>query len=179
MPYLTVEFSGLQIIEFDKKALRKVLSAAGSEIASLAKRNIRRAAGGGRTYYNSGGNKYHPYKTGKYTASAPGSAPVDVTGDLIKSIRSSAFRKGDGVEIRDYAFYSAALEYGAQGGGRRGRKGQQGTRDRKRNTVTSRILKPRPFLLPALDERRSSIEARIAKAIEQGIDFRKEKVSRR
>ena len=159
--------------EFQKAHLRRVLRAAGNEVAALARANIRRSAGGGRLYRGSGGSKYRPYKPGHYTASGPGEAPVSVTGVLAGSIRVRPFRDGDGVAIRDTAFYSLFLEAGAQGGAGSGKAGVKGKRNKRGGKAGTRVLAPRPFLTAALDARYASLGARVQAAVLADVAFKK------
>ena len=164
---------GLQItvkaidLEWDKKGLKTALRAAGNEVAGVARKLVRQSTGGGRTYYigGSGGGK------GRYRASAPGQPPTSVTGLLAKSIKVRVFRSGEGVAVRDTAYYSLFLEGGAQGGqGKRVGKHRRGNRG-----VGARVLKPRPFLSRALNDRRASLEQRLGEAIAKGLKFRRVK----
>jgi hypothetical protein len=161
-------------LSFDKKRVRAVLGRAGAEIASVARRKIRQAAGSGRLYYGGAGK-------GSHRASLPGQPPASWSGTLANSIRSKPFRGGDGVLIRDAAFYALMLEAGAKGATGTGRKGA-----RARRNATSRragirsilpsgngILAPRPFLSSALAEREGSIAERVKRAIIEDIEFRR------
>ena len=161
-------------LTLDKRGKLAVLRKAGNEVASKARSLIRRAQGGGRTYYGGGGSKWRPKFHGKYQASAPGQPPVNVTGTLAKSIKVRPFPSGDGVAVRDSAFYALFLEAGASGGQGSGRKGVKGKRNKRSGKVGSRVLAPRPFLSAALsgaDER--ALGARIEEALLRGIALRK------
>lgn len=178
---MNVKMRGTSVLTFDKKGLKKTLRKVGNEVAAAAKQQLRSTSGSGRTYYNSGGNVYgKPYITRRYRASGPGQAPVKVTGNLVKKIKVRVFKSGEGVAIRDNAFYSAALEKGAAGGGKpRGARGSLRGRMRKLASNTARILRPRPFLSKALESRASSIQSRLKASIEQGIEFVPAKGKRR
>jgi hypothetical protein len=159
---LEVEVPQRYRLSFDKKRVRQVLSRAGQEIAAVARRKVRRAVGGGRQY-------------GAHQASAPGEAPVNLSGKLAASIRARPFKGGDGVMIRDTELYALFLEKGAKGGGVKGRRN---SRSRKGGVTTvlakgSRVLLPRPFLSTALAERQASIEQRVKDAIIGDIEFRR------
>lgn len=152
-------------LEFGKKNLRKNLQIAGQEVAATARRNIRNAVGGGRLYYGPGGSIGYRggQNSGRYTASAPGQAPVSVTGALARSIRARLLkgRYRDTEAIRDTEFYAKFLEAGAKGG----QPGQRNQRARGKTYVRGRrVLKPRPFLSAALAERAPDIRRRLADA---------------
>ncbi len=156
---------------YTKRRMRRLMRQAGQEVAALAKVMIRRAQGGGATYRGSGGSKYRPYRPGRYTASAPGQPPVNVTGTLLGGIVVRPYKSGEGVAVRDRTFYALFLEGGAQGGGR---KGSGGKRLKGRaGTNTSRMLEPRPFLSSALRQRQASLEDRIKAAIVADLEFRR------
>lgn len=164
---LKITIAGGYELIYGKKQIKSLMRKVGAEIASLARALIRRSAGGGRTYRGSGGSRYRPYRPGHYTASAPGQAPVSVTGTLAQSIEVRPFKSGEGVAIRDTAFYALFLEKGAMGGGRKG-----GMKGRAANK-TGRILLPRPFLTTALDQRAQSIGERVKNTIVSDIEFRR------
>lgn len=158
---------------YTKKRQKKLMAAAGREIAADARTLIRRAAGGGVTYRGSGSSKYRPYKPGPYTASAPGQPPVNVTGTLLRGIVVRPFKSGEGVAVRDRTFYALFLEAGAKGGGRKGRRGVPMKGRSAANTA--RVLMPRPFLSMALSRKGASLNARIRAAIVDDIEFRRVK----
>lgn len=160
-------------LSFDKKRVRQVLSRAGAEIAAVARNKIRRSAGGGRFYRGPGGVKHQ--------ASLPAQPPTSFSGALANSIRSKTNRNGDGVTIRDLAFYALFLETGAKGGGGSGVKGKRGQRNkvvrgRGLTVITpvgGRVMAPRPFLSLALEERETSIAERIKSAIIEDVQFKR------
>ena len=147
--------SGYALV-YGKKQLKALMRKAGGEIAATARALIRRSTGGGQDYRGSGGSsKYRGgYKPGHYTASVPGQAPVSVTGTLANSIKVRPFKSGEGVAIRDAAFYALFLQAGAKG-------------------PNGRVLMPRPFLTQALEQREASIGARIKASIVDDIEFRR------
>lgn len=151
---------------YGKRELRKTLRQAGQEVAQTARRLIRESPASGRTYYGTGGAAYRGgYRKGRYTASAPGEAPRSVTGTLLRSIKVRPFRSGDGVAIRDAAFYALFLQAGAVGGGRKkGIKGRKGA-------DTGRRLDPRPFLTTALALRQGNLTPRLEAAVQRDIQF--------
>jgi hypothetical protein len=162
---LEVRVSGSYVLSYGKKRLKALMRRAGAEVAAVARALIRRSAGGGREYRGSGGGRYRGgYKPGHYTASAPGQSPVSVTGTLARSIKVRPFRSGEGVAVRDAAFYALFLEKGARGGGRKGSKAGR-----------ERVLLPRPFLTAALEQREASIAQRIKDSIVNDIEFKRVK----
>lgn len=157
---------------YDKASLRKVMRAAGAEVAQASRAMLRQTAGSGRLYRGPGGSAaaYRGgYKAGAYRASAPGAAPVRVTGALAGSIKVRPYRSGEGVAIRDTQFYALFLQAGAQGGGRVKKSGRR-VRG-KAGIGTKRVLQPRPFLSLALASRKASLEKRIADSLTQDIAF--------
>jgi len=151
----------------EKKRLKSTLRSAGTEVAAAARAKLKRSAGNGRKYYvggSSGGQ-------GAYRASAPGTPPATITGQLARSIKPHMFKNGQGVAIRASQFYAKFLEAGAKGGG--GRKGSRNSKSGK--TFTQRVLLPRPFLTAVLDERANSIGRRMDDAIKADVKFQKEK----
>jgi hypothetical protein len=167
---------------YDKKQIRKVMRSAGTEVAQVARKMVSSAVGAGRVYYGPGGSTEYRTgaKGGRYQASAAGSAPVRVSGTLARSLKVQVFKSGEGVSIRDSAFYALFLEAGAQGGvasGQKGVKGQRNVRQRRGGvnqlvSVTGvRQLQPRPFLTAALETREASIATRIAASLKDDIAF--------
>lgn len=165
-------------IDLDKRLLRQTLRAAGAEVVGVARTLVRKSQGSGRLY------------RGK-RSSAPGQPPISRSGDLARSFKVSVFKSGEGVAIRDAAFYARFLETGARGGGGASRTrtnillaGQVGRRGRilrlknrmKRGAVNkTRVLMPRPFLTTALQMREASIAQRVAVSINTGIKFVRQK----
>ena len=185
---LRVSFSGVPVMKLETKGINRIMRSAGQEVAALAKRKVRSSIGGGRIYYNSGGNKYHPYQKGRYTASSGGQSPVNLTGDLVKEIGVEQLKSAKiGVAVVSRAYYSSALENGSSGGVGSGKAGVKGLRNtwsrrggvrKKTHNVGKRVLKPRPYMAPALEERRGSIETRVKDAVAKGVEFDKKKVGR-
>lgn len=165
-------------LELDKKMLRATMRAVGAEVAGVARGLIRKSAGSGRLYRGR-------------RSSAPGEPPVSLSGTLARSIKVTPYKSGEGVSIRDTAFYALFLQAGARGGGgdtkNRGNilpAGQIGRRGRilrgknrlKASAVSkTRVLLPRPFLTTALLSREASIAQRVAAAINQGVKFQRVK----
>ena len=140
-------------IVFEKKQLRKVLRAAGNEVANAARALIRGAV---RVAGPRGGRG----------ASAPGSAPASRSGLLLNSIGVKVWPSGEGVSVRDSAPYALALEAGAA----RYAVGHKRVH-RKRVVVGPNGLRmqPRPFLSAALDSRAASLLPRMQTAVEQDL----------
>ncbi|MGO2957423.1 MAG: HK97 gp10 family phage protein [Acetobacter sp.] len=158
------------VLEYDRTILRKNLQIAGREVAAAARRNIRNSVGSGRLYYGPGGSIGYRGNAnpGPYRASAPGQAPVSVTGTLARSIKAKLHRdKVTDIEtVKDAAFYAKFLETGAQGGS----PGQRNQRSRGKTYVSGgRVLKPRKFLSAALEECAPDIRRRLADAAIQGV----------
>ena len=153
---LKIKTSGTAVLTFDKKALKKTLTVAGREVASQAKSYIRPSG----------------------TKSAPGEAPRSLSGNLKRSIVVRPFKSGEGVAIRGKAHYAASLEHGATGGGSNGRGVTKAMRKVNRRAPKNKMRKlaPRPFLVRALEAKRSSIERRLADTITKGIKLARERV---
>jgi hypothetical protein len=176
MPSLRVTVPAVALV-YDKKILKQTLRVAGNEVAAATKQLIRKSAGGGKVYYGSGGSSGYRggYKRGRYTASGPGQAPVSVTGTLLKSIKVRPFKSGEGVAVREGAFYALFLSAGAVGGVGSGKAGVKGRRN-KRGVVGSRVLKPRPSLATALAARQGALTGRIEAAAVAGIRMQRAKL---
>ncbi|HVB67974.1 MAG TPA: hypothetical protein VNE67_08985 [Acetobacteraceae bacterium] len=168
---------------YEKAHLRRVLRSAGAEVAAVAKQMILRSAGSGRQYRGSGGGKsYRGYRKGPYIASAPGQAPVSVTGTLARSLVVRPFRSGEGVAIRDLMFYATILEGGFAAGGRSAGKSSsmrkaRAAGSRQRRLSATRSMQPRPFLTAALAAREKSIGERVKAAVLEGIKFQRLKAA--
>ena len=175
-------------LELDKKLLRATMRAAGTEVASAARKLIRGTGGGAKL------------RGGRRKASAPGQPPASQTGALASSIKVRVFKSGEGVAIRDVARsgpnhdgapYALFLEKGAKRGGGNtrdkanillaGEVGRRGRILRSKNRLKAgaisqtRVLQPRPFLSVALASREASIAERVADSINQGIKFTRQK----
>ncbi len=177
-------------LTLDKKLMRGILRKAGAEVAAVARASIKGSARGGRLYYGPGGSA-GPYRggytPGRYTASTPGSSPARVTGNLERKIKVLPFKSGDGVAVRDTAFYALFLQAGAKGGGGnrsagnllpaggkfRGGKIRGAARLKASAISKTRVLVPRPFLTSALQARESSIAGRIQAAVVDGVEFKR------
>lgn len=167
---------GAGCIDLDKRATRATMRAAGNEVAAVTRALIRRSVGGGKTYRGPGGSAkaYRGgYKAGRYTASAPGQPPTSVTGTLAGSIVVRPFKSGEGVAVRETAFYALFLSAGARGGVGSGRGGVRGKRNKRGGVAGSRVLAPRPSLTLALEQREASIASRVRTSIADGLKFKR------
>lgn len=166
-------------LELDKRLLKQTMRAAGNEVAAAARAMVRGSSGGGRGYF---------YQGKRYTASAPGQAPVSRSGQLAGGFKVSVYKSGEGFAVRDRVFYAKMLEGGAKGGGGNARGGniwRAGTRigssrrirgaNRMKTSAINRnrVLQPRPFLSQALLERRESLTQRIVTSINSGMKFQR------
>lgn len=141
--------------------MKKVLRRAGAEVAARARALIRQGASKGRV-------------------STPGQPPVSRTGVLASSIKVKPWQDGQGVSIRDTAFYSLFLQQGAQGGGNPGTRmpinPKTGKRKRAKGVMTKRVLLPHPFMTVALEQvEQSNLGQRIVDAVVGDLDFKKAK----
>lgn len=157
---------------YDKKILKQTLRVAGQEVAATTRTLLRSTSGSGRTYRGPGGSAA-AYRGGyvkkRYKASSPGQAPVRVTGTLAKSLKVYTFKNGEGVAVRERAFYALFLAKGAKGGG-----GQKGTankrsRGRLRALVGSRVLLARPSLETAMARQSAGLMSRVQAAASAGV----------
>jgi len=145
-----------------KTQLKAVLRGVGGEVVARARALIR------------AGSRKHP--------SAPGEPPRSVSGKLARSIRARVWKDADGVTIRASEFYALFLSLGARGGGGDTSKvgnfipgGLIGLRRMKRSAISrKRILLPRPFLGPALDQViANGLADRVQAAIMSGMKFQR------
>ena len=173
MPQFTISIPPGYSIIAGKTQLRKVLRAAGNEIAAKAKASIRQGAA--------------TKKRSAKRQSIPGQPPVGRTGNLARGIGVTIWRNGEGVTIKDKARsprgsgapYALFLEKGAQGGIGSGKKGVTGRSNKKRGRVRvqivgKRVLLPRPFIIPALEQVvASGLTDRVREAIINGLEFKR------
>ena len=163
---LSITIPGVTLVA-TRGAARKVLRAAGGEIAARARSLIRSGS--------KGRNR---------RVSTPGQPPVSRTGLLASSIKVRASRGGMSVSVIDTAAYRAAyyalfLEKGAKGGGGSVRGNTHLTKSGKRRmnkaaVGRSRVLARHPFLSRALAEvAGAGLGDRIATAIVEGIKFQR------
>jgi hypothetical protein len=169
-------------VVLDKKQLRALMRSAGNDVKSKTARLISAKEGGGRVYRGGGGSAYRgDYKAGRYRASAPGDPPVTVTGTLKRSLRTYAFKNGEGFAVRERAFYSLFQEAGAQGGGNPGgrrttpRERAQARRHRARHVFETRVLAPRPHLDRVMKQEEANLQRRVRTAMDQGMTWKETK----
>lgn len=159
---IKVDLSGGGAVVFDKAKLQAALRQSGQEVAQLARSLVRSSTGGGRYYSTRQAGAIIGYQS-----SAPGQPPASRTGALAASITVRRMRRVDGISVVSSVYYSRFLETGARGGGpgRRNRGNRTGVRN-------IRLLQPRPFISAALEAKRVGIEARIASAAIEGVDWK-------
>jgi len=171
-------------VVLDKRELKKLMRSAGNDIKSKTARLINQSAGGGRTYRGGGGSQYRgAYSATPYTASAPGEAPVRVSGTLRSALKTYVYPTGEGFAVRDRQYYALFLEAGAHGGGNRfGGRPQaaaaaraQRKRRRAKGVYTARILAPRPFLDRVMDQEAENLLTRTGKALRDGMTWKQTK----
>jgi hypothetical protein len=167
MPQLKVTVRGGGKIIFGKKELTLVLRKAGQEVAATARASIAKKL-----------TKAQVSRGVVRGASAPGQPPMSRTGELRSSIKTRVWRNGEGVTVSDTAPYASSLEVGAVGGG--GKKGSGRKRQHRRRSQSTakpssqRVLLARPFMEPALDAKRASIETRMKLAVNDGFAWVRE-----
>jgi len=115
MALLKITVSPGWTIVAGKQQLRKVMAAAGNEVAATARAMIR------------AGNRKR--------ASRPGEPPHSASGKLARSIRARVWKDSEGVTIRASEFYALFLSLGAKGGG--------GDTHNRANVVKQRITRRR------------------------------------
>jgi len=170
MALLHITVPGGWTIVAGKAQVRAVMRSVGAEVAVRARALIR------------SGSRKHP--------SAPGEPPRSVSGKLARSIRARVWQDGEGVTIRASEFYALFLSRGAKGGGgdthnpanillagqinARGRV-LRGQNRMKRGAISKkRILLPRPFLGPALDQAiANGLADRVRVAVLSGLKFQR------
>jgi len=159
-------------IAIDKRELTKLMRAAGNDVRSKTARLINASQGGGKTYFG---------PSGRYRASAPGSPPVRVSGDLRSSLKTFVFKSGEGFAVRARQFYALFLEIGARGGGNPGTRAvrpvnrRTGRHMRAKGVYTTRVLEPRPFLDRVMEQQAGELDRRVRKALEQSLTWKETK----
>ena len=159
-------------VALDKREVAKLMRAAGNDIKNKTGRLINASQGGGKTYFG---------PAGRYRASAPGSPPVRVSGDLRSSLKTYVFKSGEGFAVRAREFYSLFLEAGAKGGGNPGARAvkpinrRTGRRMRAKGVYTKRVLEPRPFLDRVMAQEAKELDRRVRKALEGGMTWKETK----
>jgi hypothetical protein len=163
-------------VELDNRELKNLMRSAAGTVRTQARRLLARSAGGGRFYAGGGGGAYRGgYRAGRYRASAPGAAPVSVSGTLAASLAARPYKSGQGFAVRARAFYGLFLEAGARGGGNphgRTRHHERTRPRRRRRGYGSRVLLPRPFLSRVMDEQAPDLNRRVSLALRAGIKWK-------
>ena len=169
-------------VALDKRGLRALMRSAGGDIAAKDRRLLNATSGSGRVYRGGGGAAYRgAYRPGPYQASAPGDAPVQVSGSLRKSVRVYPYKTGDGFAVRERQFYALFLEVGARGGGNPGRRQgaaasrAEARRHRARGIFTARVLQPRPHLDRIMKAEAANLDRRVRKALDDGLTWKQTK----
>jgi hypothetical protein len=165
-------------VQLDKRELKNLMRSAAGTVRTQTRRLIAKGAGGGRWYAGGGGAAYRgTYRAGRYRASAPGAAPVSVSGTLAGSLVARPYKSGEGFAVRARAFYGLFQESGARGGGNpHGRAGvHQRTRQRRRRAFQTRILLPRPFLSQVMSIEAPNLDKRVRLALDQGMTWKETK----
>jgi hypothetical protein len=73
-------------VALDKRQMKNLMRSAANDIKNKTSRLVSQTTGSGRTYRGGGGSAYRgAYRPGPYRASAPGDAPVMVSGTLRQS----------------------------------------------------------------------------------------------
>lgn len=168
-------------VALDQREMKKLMRSAASNVRSLTAKLINRSEGSGRAYRGGGGAAYRgTYSSSPYRASAPGEAPVRVTGTLRNSLKAYVYPSGEGFAVRERIFYSLFLERGARGGGNPGQKGRvrnprTGRFKRARSAYTTRVLAPRPALDRVMEQQQGELERRVGTALRQGMTWKQTK----
>jgi hypothetical protein len=168
----------------DTKALKALMRAAGSDIASKTRKLIGASGGGGRLYRGGGGAANRgDYKPGPYRASAVGQAPVAVSGSLRSSLKVYPYKTGEGFAVRMRQFYAVWLESGATGGGNpfggrpkaaaAWRAGER--RHHAKGVYTQRVLLPRPSLDAVMMQEQANLDRRVMAALQSGLTWKQTK----
>jgi hypothetical protein len=177
MAALKLTLSNWGEVSLDKRELRNLMRSAGNDVKAKTARLISQTTGAGRVYRGGGGNAYRgAYRRGAYRASAPGDPPVMVTGTLRQSLKTYAFRSGEGFAVRERAFYALFLEAGATGGGNPGRGAKGRARDgRRRRNSSRRVLDARPHLDRVMAREEANLDRRVRQALAGGLRWRETK----
>lgn len=155
-------------VALDKAEVRKLMRAAGNDIRRKTSALIGASEGTGRGYPVPGG--------GRYRASASGQPPVHRTGALQGSLKTYVFKSGEGFAVRAREFYALFLEAGAKGGGNPyGGKRRPERAKRARGRYQTRVLAPRPFLDKVMTDEAATLNARVEKALRNGLTWKQTK----
>lgn len=90
--------------QFNRSEVRKAFRKAGAAVAKKLKASINRRSGGGEVYR---------YKGKTYRASAPGNPPVRLTGNLFRSVKGRASRRGYALVVQALAPHAHLMELGS------------------------------------------------------------------
>lgn len=157
-------------VHLDKRELTNLMRSAGNDVARKTRQLISKTDGGGRFYTIAGK---------RYQASAPGEAPVALSGALRGSLKTYVYKDGAGFAVRERQFYSLFLEAGARGGGNpgghRAARAQARRHARAKNVYTQRILEPRPHLDVVMEQQEKQLQSRIRKAFDEGLKWKETK----
>lgn len=107
---VTVRFEYTLYSQFERKAVRSAMGKAARLMAREAKRAAASKSGSGAVYTARGRN---------YQASAPGQPPVRLTGNLWRSIKGRASRRGYAMVVQTLAPHAHLLELGTRKGAAR------------------------------------------------------------
>lgn len=150
-------------IVHDRKATAKVMRAAASEVAGVARRMIR------------AGSRQHP--------SEPGQPPASKTGQLASAIRVRVKTTPGAIVARviDSAIDKAGRPYGkfletgraGRSAGVKRRHRRMTVAERQATSGQSGYMAPRPYLTLALEQRETSITRRINDAIMNDMKFQR------
>lgn len=99
---ISVKFSELNYSQFDRRQIRSAFGKA----ARVMTRNLKTTASGG------GGGITYTIRGRQHTASAPGSPPARFTGNLLKSMKGRASRRGYALVVSAVAPHAHLLELG-------------------------------------------------------------------
>jgi hypothetical protein len=154
-------------VKLDKKEVRALMRAAGTDVKNKTRRLISQKAGSGRRYRKN------------YKASAPGNPPIQHTGALRDSLKVYTYKSGEGFTVRELQFYSLFLTIGGRGGGRApgGGKGKRRHRRgmKQPSFIGQRVFLPRPHLDRVIAEQAPEIDRRVREALEKGLKWQETK----
>ena len=97
---IRVKFDEISYSQFDRRHVRSAMSRAARVMANTLKATVR-GRGAGRVY-------------GRHTASAPGQPPARMTGNLVRSMKGRASRRGYALAVSAIAPHAAMLELGTR-----------------------------------------------------------------
>ena len=97
---IRVKFDEISYSQFDRRRVRSAMGRASRAMANTLKQTVR-GKGAGRIY-------------GRHIASAPGQPPARYTGNLLRSIKGRASRRGYALVVAAIAPHAAMLEMGTR-----------------------------------------------------------------